>query len=202
MNGTEYPNWFDMVARGNFERLLSHKRGLPDFMALQIGAFVGHASEWLLRNVITGKGATLHDVDTWQGSAEIAHDAFDWKDVEAKYHERTANWRWTSRLTSFKTTSDLFFESLEAKESFVRDGYAYDFVYIDGSHKAADVYRDAVNAWKWLKPRGTIAFDDYQWREGTDPNGWPGPAIDQFMAKHAGEFRVLEFGYQVWLRKL
>ena len=199
---TEYPNWFDMVARGNFERLLLHKRGMPDFMALQIGAFVGHASEWLLRNVITGKGATLHDVDTLQGSAEIAHDAFDWKDVERAYHERTANWRWTSRLTSFKTTSDLFFESLEAKESFVRDSYGYDFAYIDGSHKAADVYRDAVNAWKWLKPRGTIAFDDYQWREGTDPNGWPGPAIDQFMAEHAGEFRVLEFGYQVWLRKI
>lgn len=198
MNAIEYPNWFDMSARGNFERLLWHKRGMPDFMALQIGAFVGHASEWMLRNVITGKGATLHDVDTWQGSAEIAHDAFDWKDVERAYHERTANWRWTSRLTSFKKTSDLFFESLDA---FARHSYGYDFVYIDGSHKAADVYRDAVNSWKWLKPRGTIAFDDYQWREGTDSQNWPQPAIDRFMGEHAGEFRVMEFGYQVWLRK-
>lgn len=199
---SEYPNWFDMTARGNFEQRLSHFRGLPGFMALQIGAFVGHASEWMLRNLITGKDATLHDVDTWQGSREIAHGEFVWALVEANYNERLKTWRWTHRLTSFKMTSDEFFESLDAKESFVRDGYGYDFVYIDGSHKAADVYRDAVNAWKWLKPRGIIAFDDYQWREGQDPNGWPQPAIDRFMAEHAGQFRVLEFGYQVWLRKI
>lgn len=198
----QYPNWFDMTARANFEKRLSHFRGLPGFMALQIGAFVGHASEWMLRNLITGKDATLHDVDTWKGSPEIAHGEFDWALVEADYHERLKTWRWTHRLTSYKMTSAEFFESLEAKESFIRDGYGYDFVYVDGSHKAADVYRDAVNAWKWLKPRGIIAFDDYQWREGEDPNGWPQPAIDRFMAEHAGQFRLLEFGYQVWLRKL
>lgn len=195
-----YPNWFEMTARRNFQQFLAHKRGLPNFMALQIGAFVGHASEWMLRNLVTGKGATLHDVDTWQGSAETAHEAFDWAKVELAYYDRIANWRWTPRLFTYKTTSDAFFAELEAPESFVRDGYAYDFIYVDGSHKAHDVYKDAVNGWKWLKKGGVIAFDDYQWQEGSDPNNWPRPGIEKFMSEYKG-WRVIEFDYQVWLKK-
>jgi hypothetical protein len=197
-----FPNWFESTARANFERFLAHKRGLPEFMALQIGAFVGHASEWMLRNLITGKNATLHDVDTWQGSNEAEHGTFDWSKVEEAYYDRVKNWRWTHRLTCFKMTSDKFFEALDAPESFVRDGYGYDFVYVDGSHKSHDVYRDAVNAWKWLRPRGTIAFDDYKWSDGVSkPEELPKAAIDRFMFEHAGQFRLLEYGYQVWLRK-
>lgn len=183
---TTYPNWFHHVgAHLNFDRLLTGMPEHPRF--LQVGAFVGHASEWLLSRFPT---ATLFDVDTWQGSAEGEHERFDWADVEAAYDERVAPF--AGRVVKCPMTSDRFFANVATGP--------FDFVYVDGSHEAGQVLKDAVNAIEVMAPGGVLAFDDYTW--GLRLPTWQRPhdAINSFLDLYRGRYEVLERGLQVWLR--
>ena len=66
-----FPNWFaSSPAIENFKELISGMAGKPDLNFLQLGAFTGDASVWLLDNILTHPSSHLTDVDTWQGSNE------------------------------------------------------------------------------------------------------------------------------------
>ena len=62
---TEYPNWFGVTAQHNFEQFLTPLAGQDDLKFLQLGVFTGDASVWIAKNILTGKGCWLIDVDTW-----------------------------------------------------------------------------------------------------------------------------------------
>jgi hypothetical protein len=196
MSNTIYPNWFDMVARENFERYLLPECGRDHYKALQIGAFVGHASRWLCKYILTGKAAMLTDVDTWQGSAEAAHDVMDWNDVYNAYIENLYPYHFR-RVNHFRMTSDIFFDNL----SNLQHPRVYDFAYIDGDHTAKQVRRDGLSAWKYLAVGGILAFDDYEWKESDDPTLSPKLGINQFLEETDGEWELLHKGWQVWLSK-
>jgi len=194
------PNWFALSAQANFERFLtpSFRENLGTAHVLQIGAYAGHASEWLLDNFLDiSKGDTLTDVDTWEGSPEEAvHSEFDWSAVHAEYMERTkANER--TGVYPRQTTSDDFFE-------FAPQDPEFNVIYVDGNHSTEQVARDAHNAHMHLQPGGYLIFDDYLWNAVSPPEGTttPKPAIDAFLTAHALEYEVILYDYQVWLRKL
>jgi predicted O-methyltransferase YrrM len=184
-----YPNWFD-GQKYNFENHLLHLAGQPDLKFLQIGVFTGDASIWLCENILTGEGSYLYDVDTWAGSDEREHDHIDFDKVLEYYDERISVLKSAARL---RMTSDDYF----AGNSAIK----FDFIYIDGDHTAEQVSKDAENAWKLLKPGGTMAFDDYLWGKDLSPELTPKPAIDKFLADHTGEYTLLSDDYQVWIRK-
>ena len=71
-----------MTAIENFKNYLLPFAGRKELNFLQVGAFTGDASKWLLDNVLTHETSRLVDVDTWRGSDEIAHHEMDWSDVE------------------------------------------------------------------------------------------------------------------------
>lgn len=154
--------------------------------ALQIGAYCGDASIWLTENILTGAGALLVDVDTWAGSAEAAHDHIDFDEVWKFYLSRVGK-----KVQVWRGTSDAFF--------VINRTQVFDFIYIDGSHQAHQVLRDAVNADRVLKPGGLLAFDDYTWTDGH--NDRPKPAIDAFLVCFSKQYNILEIGAQVWLQK-
>ena len=52
---TKYPNWFEMTARENFESQLMPLAGKFGLRFLQIGAFTGDATVWLVDNVLVTK---------------------------------------------------------------------------------------------------------------------------------------------------
>jgi predicted O-methyltransferase YrrM len=184
-----FPNWFD-GQKYNFEDQLTHLAGIPNLNFLQIGAYTGDASVWLCENILTDRTARLLDVDTWAGSDEAEHSQIDFNEVFEYYEERIAPFRKVVRL---KMTSD---------EYFAGDNQArFDFIYIDGDHTAAQVERDAENAWKLLKSGGIIAFDDYLWGQDLPEHTTPKPAIDRFLLAHTNEYQILVDSYQVWLRK-
>ena len=81
---TIYPNWF-VGRQNNFELYLSSFAGKPDLKFLQLGAFTGDASVWMLDNILTDKSSILTDVDTWKGSDESEHKAMDFTDVYNVY---------------------------------------------------------------------------------------------------------------------
>src|SRR5258708_2163495 len=117
-------NWFRMTNTDKtFDKHLLPLKGTPNLLALQLGAFCGDASRWLLENVLTHESSRLHDVDHWLGSLDI-HD-INFAEVEACYDEQFAPYR--NRVGKFKQTSTDFFTQLPPEP-------IYDFIYIDGDH--------------------------------------------------------------------
>lgn len=190
----EYPNWFACYADEWFERHLSHLAGKPGLHFLQIGAFTGDASRWLLDNILTGEDSLLTDVDTWEGSDEPEHEPFNWLDVIATYNARMFDARRANRLDPRRSTSRAFFA----------EGHGpFDFIYVDGDHTAAGVLNDAIRAFDVLHDGGLMAFDDYQWKPYPDAPAHlaPAMAIDTFTACYQDRLDILEAGLQVWVQK-
>jgi 8-oxo-dGTP pyrophosphatase MutT (NUDIX family) len=193
----QYPNWFACYADDFFARHLSHLAGVPGLRFLQIGAFTGDASVWLLENILTGADSVLVDVDTWEGSDEPEHEPFDWDDVEAAYTLATLDAAVAGRCVQVKSDS---FDYLQRCHI---DAPRFDFIYVDGDHTAVGVLSDAVRAFGLLKPGGILAFDDYQWQPYPDAPAHlaPGMAIDTFTACYQDRLDILEAGLQVWVKK-
>lgn len=169
----EYPNWFEFTAKENFELALKDLAGNPHLNFLQIGAFTGDASVWLLDNILTHESSRLTDVDTWQGSDEDVHKSMDFDDVFNTYLAKTKG---RNRLYYKGTSADF----LMSKAQFGPTDY-YDFIYIDGDHTASAVLADAAMAFYYLKPGGILAFDDYEWTpDSKEPMDSPRPAINFF----------------------
>lgn len=184
----EYPNWF-VGQRYNFENHLTSLAGLPNLKFLQIGVYTGDASIWLLDNILTNPTSTLTDIDTWQGSDEDEHKLINFDDVYQTYLLRIGE---RNNVLTIKSKSEYALPNLK---------HSYDFIYIDGDHTAKAVTDDSTAAWKLLKPNGILAFDDYMWGQDMPLHLTPRPAIDEFLDKYNGEYKLLTKEYQVWIQK-
>ena len=155
---------------------------------LQIGVYTGDATEWLVNNRDI---EFIHDVDTWQGSREDAHDALSFSEVEKYYDSRFAD---NKKIVKFKYTSDHFFNTIPQEET-------YDFIYIDGDHTALQVALDGLNAFRVLKSGGIMGFDDYLWNSGME--GWlrPQPGVDAFLSVCQDKYTLIHKSEQVWIQK-
>ena len=187
---TEYPNWFKQTAEDNFKTQLTPLAGKFNLRFLQIGAYTGDATVWLVDNILTQANSVLEDVDIWTGSDEDEHKAMDWLDVERVYDSRIA---FRPNVIKYKMDSKEFLRSVEEP--------TFDFIYIDGDHSAEGVLQDAVLAWRLLKPGGIMAFDDYLWKDPRGIEFQPGWSIDTFVGAVKEESEVLLSNSQVWLRK-
>ena len=180
-----FPNWFDGSARANFARFLLPNRANYHH-CLQIGAFTGDATLWLLENL---PEAVINDVDPWLNYDVLK--GLELADAEAVYDARILHFK--ERVNKHKMTSDKFFRGCTD---------IYDFIYIDGDHAAMGVLQDSINADRHLSPGGLLAFDDYLWTARNDPYEEPRLGIDAFLRVYKKRYEVLLLDYQVWLRKL
>lgn len=186
---TEFPDWFTAYAKPNFERFLIPLAGQDNLHFLQLGAYTGDASVWMLENI---KPLMLTDVDTWEGSDEEAHESLDFSEVEriydAKIKGRTNKYKCTTFDYLFKYSIPGFIE--------------YDFIYIDADHTAASTLLDAELSWPLLKSGGIMAFDDYTWGDHLPAYLAPKLGINLFLHRHQGKFELLVMNTQVWIKKL
>lgn len=182
-----YPKWFNEGGEQLFSTFLSHYASKPDVQFLQLGAYTGDASVWMLENILNETG-TLTDVDTWQGSDEGVHHSFDWVDVEAVYDAKVAPYG--DRVHKYKgTTTDFLLDTFDG----------FDFVYVDADHTALSAFADGSLAMGVINPDGIIAFDDYTWRSGKGALDDPYPGIDKFLEVYKHCITVIEKRDQVWV---
>jgi predicted O-methyltransferase YrrM len=78
----------------------------------------------------------------------------------------------------------------------------FDLAYIDGSHLAADVYRDAVLTWPMMEREGIVIFDDYEWDLMNEELERPKLGIDAFLTAFSGQYKEVHRGYQIVIAKL
>lgn len=175
-------------------------------MFLEIGSFEGRSTVWFLENMIVS-GGELVAIDTWEGGEE--HSEEDMRAVEDRFDH---NVRVAQEKFGFSHEEDQYNrhvwkergQSARVLANHIAEGYelgAYDFIYIDGSHRAPHVLTDAVMAWPLLKPKGIMVFDDYMWGDPRDVLHRPKAAIDAFVNIFAEEVEVVHAGYQLAVRK-
>ena len=174
-----------------WEQLLGEYKNQPEIVFLEIGSFEGRATRWLLENVLTHPTSKIVCVDTFEGSDE--HAAMN---LTGLYDRFCSNIRpFARRVKTYKETS------LQALAKFQQAQTRFDFIYIDGSHRAIDVLTDATLSFPLLKKGGILLFDDYEYPIGESRQEKPTLAIDAFLQIYQPQFDLLHKGYQVAVRK-
>lgn len=186
----EFPNWFNVTARENFDEQLKSIPIRYPSRTLQLGVFTGDASLYLLERFPL---MVLDDVDTWEGSDEVAHETLDFKQVFDAYLTKTLPYE--DRVTPYIMPTRGFFA--------IGGMTQYDFIYVDASHTAFDVLEDAVNAHHRLKVGGIMAFDDYMWAPHLDAQPWESPniAATAFVNCFRPYYRVIANNGQLWVKR-
>jgi len=179
------PNWTEWFAK--------HIIASP-IEALEIGAWQGGSTTWLLDKIISRRGGRLTSIDTFEGSSEhmgwISNQSMKIEEIFDHNVKATGHGALNRKLVG---------RSQEVMRQL--NGEQFDFIYIDGAHEARYVIEDAVLAFGLIKPGGFILFDDYDFRFPTRPQQDTRVAIDGFTGMYADEVSVVQKGRQLLLRR-
>jgi predicted O-methyltransferase YrrM len=173
--------------------LLKELRPKP-LRILEIGSWEGRSALFFLNYL---PQSHIVCIDPFEGNAEHHANPY-FADLalksEAQFDRNLASHQ--DRVEKIKGSSTEILPGLAIA------GRRFDLAYIDGSHKAADVYRDAVLTWTLMELGGIVVFDDYEWSTSDVDAEPPKPGIDAFLAAHAGQYRELARGYQIAIQKV
>lgn len=161
---------------------LHRMRDQPGLHFLEIGSYQGRSAVWFLQNILTDPTSTLDCIDLFTGLG-----------LEPRFDHNVKLSGSAEQVTKHKGRSEDILPKLPKAH--------FDAIYVDGSHRAANVLMDAMLAWHLLKPGGIMFFDDYLWQLDTPPADRPQMAIDLFLEAHHAELEVLHHDYQVAIRR-
>jgi predicted O-methyltransferase YrrM len=182
-----YPKWMELLAR---------YRKRPT-RVLEIGSWEGRSALFFLNFL---PRARLTCVDTFAGGQEHQEAAA----VSRKEARSLAalEQRFDANVHAFaKRVEKIKASSADALALLGVNKRRFDIAYIDGGHRAAEVYTDAVMTWALMQRGGMMIFDDYQWREMRERLDNPGPGIDAFLKAIEGQHRVAHKKYQIAIVK-
>lgn len=123
---------------------------------LEIGAYEGRSTTWLIDNMMDHPKSLLASIDTFEGSVE--HSQGQKENLLERFQKNVVVAKWPEKVRPMRGDSKIILPQL-----LLNNGAKFDFIYIDGSHETLDVIVDGILAWQLLKPGGMIAFDDVLW---------------------------------------
>lgn len=147
---------------------------------LEIGAYEGRSTCWLINNI--DAGGTIYSVDPYPNMEEIEQRFFD------NTKEAVKGTKVISCLV--KDTSS------NAMAKMIASGHKFNFIYIDGDHDPAVTLTDACMAWNLLSTGGVLLFDDYEYPEQPTKRG-----IDSFLSGFFGKYEPVLKNYQLAIKK-
>ena len=162
---------------------------------LEIGAYEGRSTVWTLEHMLDDMGE-ITVIDTWEGSDEHKIGGDDMQSVEGRflYNIALAREKYPRRYVDVcKGESSQILRRMADKQ--------FDFIYIDGSHRAKDVMTDACMVWPLLCKGGVLVFDDYMWGNPSDVLNRPKLAIDMFTTLFGEELNFIHTGYQLAVQR-
>jgi hypothetical protein len=127
----------------------------------EIGVWKGEFSERILKEKKTKE---LHLIDPWKFFPQYktrwygGAKARSQKDMNEIYKDVKKRFLGDKNVFIHRSTSEKAAKKLKNKY--------FDFIYVDGNHSYEFVLADLTNYFPKLKEKGTIAGDDYLWREG------------------------------------
>lgn len=178
-----------------WEQNLSKFANLP-VSVLEIGSWEGRSTCWLLEHILTHDSASITCIDTFEGSIEHKHwfDETYIKSIEERFDFNIAKTGASEKVKKIVGSSQDLMRSLPLN--------SYDILYIDGSHLASDVLRDAVLGWDLVKVGGLIIFDDYDFSFPQNVSQNTKIGIDAFIDAFCNKITVVHKSYQVIIEKI
>ncbi|HUP01077.1 MAG TPA: class I SAM-dependent methyltransferase [Gemmatimonadota bacterium] len=165
-----------------WDRYLAEFKGQENIQLLEIGSFEGRSALWFLRNILTHSTSSIICIDVFRNRMH-----------ELRFDHNMELSGLATKVTKIKARSQ---DTLKLMKNDI-----FNVVYIDGSHRAADVQADASLSWPLLKPGGVVILDDYLWKMEKPSEERPQMGIDNFLAKYGPDLDVLHKEYQVIVRK-
>ena len=186
---TDWTSWnFPLWAK-----LLRRFRSAP-VRVLEIGSWEGRSALFFVNYL---PRAQLTCIDTFEGAAEHQADPYtvthQLPAIECLFESNLA--AFADRVEKIKAPSARALPELGIA------GRRFEIAYIDGSHRAADVYGDGALTWPLIARGGIMIFDDYQWEMMPTPLDNPKPGIDAFLKAVKGQYRVVHRAYQIAVAK-
>lgn len=180
---------------------------IPIKRAVEIGAFEGRCTTYMMRKIQENGGGEVVVIDTWEVGQLRANGAvfeFDMAEVYETFRTNTALAQKEYpdvHLMVARTTSDRELLRLLEEQYVFED--QHDLVYVDGAHDAMNALRDMVLGFELLRPGGILVVDDYLWQLNNNPAHMPRTAINTFMLCYAEHVNVLlaSTNAQVFLQK-
>ncbi|KAI0092491.1 glycosyl transferase [Irpex rosettiformis] len=192
---TATQDWFSFNIEA-WRKLFPHVSSLHP-RALEIGSWEGRSAVFLL-NELCGSSGSMTCIDHF--------DLFQTVAGRERHKKVLHNLKLTGRtsrvMCSFSVPALMTLLEEEIAVRVTEPGY--DWIYIDGSHRADDTFLDAELVWRLARQGAVVIFDDYNWdKEPEDSIHHPKRGIDAFMLLHQNEFDVLSSPtqYQKILRK-
>ena len=174
--------WFKQVYAPVWRRVLGPFEGRPDLGYLEVGVYEGRATTWMFQNILTHPS-----------SRAVGIDIFSHEGLEERFRENLERIGVLDRVETLVGYSNVKLRELE--------GEHFDIIYVDASHIASDVLRDAVLSWDLLKPGGILIFDDYRYTLHFPLELRPKRALDTFVTAFRDELDVLHRDFQLIVRK-
>lgn len=171
----------------NFEQCMAVLPEKKTF--LEIGAYEGRATCWMLQNGLHPKGHIMC-IDPY---TKLDFDpTIDMKVVEQRFWNNIR-----SVINSTQSVSGFKEPSYQALAEMIGFKYRFDFIYVDGSHAPDIALTDACMSWGLLKQGGVMLFDDYLYQHEDTRTG-----IDGFLDAFHGKYSVVLSNYQYGIQKL
>ena len=175
----------------DWERWLHELKNLPHLDFLEVGVYEGRSVIWLLENILTDKSSKITCIDSF---IDPEYDAANIISLKEQFSRNVFKYR--DQITLFHKTS---FEALQELNKIENK---FDFIYIDGCHKAQSVLEDGVLAFRLLKNNAVMIFDDFNWNVKENIHDVPRLAISAFMSVYSNQIKILYVGDQLVIRKL
>jgi predicted O-methyltransferase YrrM len=173
-----HTDWFSWYIE-NWSKDLKHLMNRKNNRILEVGSFEGFSACWILEHLVHGPNSSLTCVDTFE-------DSF--------FKVFRANIAKTGKRSKVKIKNS---HSRDVLGKFPAE--YFDFIYLDGSHRGADVLEDAVLAWPLLKSGGILTFDDYLLEEHSQVS--VREAVDFFLRCYSAQIEPVRKDVQVSVRK-
>jgi len=176
------------------QALIKLLRPLKPQQGAEVGVHKGATSYWLLKSFPNLK---LWMVDSWTTHSKTS--AY-WRcaDPIARQTQQQMddNKQQARERTAFAGTGAMIITlpSLEAAECF-SDGHL-DFVFLDASHAAEDVYADTCAWWPKVRPGGLFIWHDYDNHHSKSTAGVK-DAVDRFASERGIEISTAP-GFLAW----
>jgi GR25 family glycosyltransferase involved in LPS biosynthesis/predicted O-methyltransferase YrrM len=207
LNYADMYNWTNDLpdntnAKITFVEILSNFITYNKCNILEIGTFAGTSVIGMLQYLPNSFATTI---DPWLSYVEkecateintSSLEKMEQMNIEKVFYENIAKAGFTNRVTPIKGDSAFVLIDL------LRQNKIYDFIYVDGSHKAIDCYTDCLLSWQMLSLNGIMGIDDYLYKISlVDEFENVQKGVDHFLEKIKGQYTVLVNGYRVFIQK-
>jgi hypothetical protein len=166
---------------------------------LEVGTYAGISLINIIKLIPNSVG---FGVDRWSNyiegdslnNVEILNN-MDELEIEKTFYKNIAVEGLEERIHGIKG------DSYEVLFEMMTEGKRFDFIYVDGSHKAFDCYSDLILSLKLLSKDGILAIDDYLYKSEDVVINSPFEGVNHFLNKFQKDFKIIHKGFRVFLQK-